>query len=183
MIGAGIDVPSSGGAVVSGGATRANITALQNAIIAGGCTLPNSGVDGVWGPETRTGVNCYAQRIGGLQQVYNQFPFVQALMTGSSGGGGGGGVQQEETPPSVEETSWASRFFNPSNPMLWLSIAGVLLVGGGATYVVVRQKRRAGRASLPPTMSAKEFDEDPRVQRRMAAAKRKRALKAAVGDE
>lgn len=60
------------------------VEAVQNAVIAAGCTLPRYGVDGRWGDETEAGVRCLAARQS-WQQVVQQFPTVAQRMTVPSG--------------------------------------------------------------------------------------------------
>lgn len=56
------------------------VEAVQRAVIAAGCTLPQFGADGRWGNETEAGVRCLAAQQS-WQQVVQQFPLVAQRMT------------------------------------------------------------------------------------------------------
>jgi hypothetical protein len=71
--------------------TDPQITSLQRAIIAAGCTLPQYGVDGRWGSETEAGIRCLANRQS-WQRVTEQFPMVAQRMT----------VPSEATPTTTQ---------------------------------------------------------------------------------
>jgi hypothetical protein len=72
------------GCTVSGTAAAAvgdpRIRLLQQEIVnAAGCALPEHGIDGIWGPETRAGTQCLL-RAKGQAFVSSKFPFVADLM-------------------------------------------------------------------------------------------------------
>jgi hypothetical protein len=136
---------ATGETVYSGGSSQQNIRALQQAIVSTpGCSLPQHGVDSIWGPETRAGTQCLAGTMGGLQALYARYPFAQQLMgqaVSSGGGGGGGGAAArppagQQPPPGVQ----AASIFRMDSPWLWAIIAGVLVVGGGVVYYMSRDE-------------------------------------------
>jgi len=127
-----------------------DITALQTWINQqSGCSAGRA--DGAWGPNTRTGLNCVAGRVG-WAEVVRRFPFVQTLVGTAAGyttpdtmifspgstaklpgqvtGGGGAAVSpgaQEpgatETPPP-EEANVFGQIFGALPWWGWLGIAG-----------------------------------------------------------
>jgi len=81
------------------------VEALQRAITAAGCTLPQYGVDGRWGSETEAGVRCLAAQQS-WQQVAQQFPLVAQRMTVPSEAAPTQVAQQTQT---TEPTSISSK--------------------------------------------------------------------------
>lgn len=59
--------------------TESEVETLQRAILAAGCDVGAPGVDGIFGPLTRAGLNCMIENLGG-DAVRSQFPFVDFLL-------------------------------------------------------------------------------------------------------
>lgn len=84
--------------------SRSQIIALQQAIIAANCSVGSTGADGIFGPRTRSGLNCMIEALGG-DEVRSQFSFVDFLLgyggtyrpPATAGGGGGSGQQPPAT--------------------------------------------------------------------------------------
>jgi hypothetical protein len=144
-------VPST--AVTTSDESAANIRALQQHLIAQGCTLPRYGVDGRWGSETSRAVTC----AGGVSALSSMFPFLpglaaQRITTTISPSG--------EVIETVEQPSTLARFFDLRNPALWFSASGVLLVIFGVGYAMsrgktsepVERKPVKGKRKIPKTL-------------------------------
>jgi hypothetical protein len=99
--------------VGSGGSNRQQILALQQAILGRGCTLPNFGADGSWGPETERGALCLRERIGGAS-FSRTWPWAAARLGGAApttdtGGGGMPWSGKMENGGAVATTTPGSR--------------------------------------------------------------------------
>lgn len=58
---------------------RGKLRELQQEIVSSGCSLPQYGVDGLWGTETAHGVQCMIDR-DGWQAVSGRFQVIQGLV-------------------------------------------------------------------------------------------------------
>lgn len=101
-------------------------------------------IDGRVGTNTRGAIRRY-QASAGLPQT-GRIDSATASRLGTTveprqtGGGSGTPGEDDEENGNGEEGSSLSRFFRINNPLLWLSIAGIILLGGGATYAVYDYK-------------------------------------------
>jgi hypothetical protein len=142
----------------SGGSNPTQIRALQQAILARGCTLPRYGADGAWGAETEAGARCLMERIGAAS-FSRQWPWAAARLGGAAptldtGEGGmpwsgkmeNGGVPAPTpgsrpapgTPAAAQPTQAGILPFSLPFPMsewwFWAALAGV----GGLSFVGYR---------------------------------------------
>jgi len=159
-----LDVSESG----SAGAGRPgsdSIRRLQTAINMSGCSAGT--VDGVWGSNTRQGLECWAARVG-WPTIVSLHPIVTTLMTVPTTGGGttssGGGAAPTlttpppSTPTQTEEASIYDQWY------FWAGLAAVAAVGvAGVAYY--QRKRRAGGDEGSSTDTISDFDV-PRLTRR-----------------
>jgi hypothetical protein len=57
---------------------------MQNWLVQQGCSVGSTGADGVWGPNTRSGVECAVGQTS-WTNVAGRFPFLSTLMADPSG--------------------------------------------------------------------------------------------------
>ena len=144
----------------SGGSNPTQIRALQQAILAQGCTLPRFGADGDWGSETEAGARCLRERIGGASFA-RQWPWAAARLGGAAptldtGEGGmpwsgkmdtdvqpgapgsrpapGAGAGERQVQPSQAGIFPFDLPFPMSEWWFWVALAGV----GGLSFVGYR---------------------------------------------
>lgn len=139
--------------------SRQNIRTLQNYIIGQGCSVGSSGADGLFGPQTRAGLQCVIDQTGYVN-VAGRFSWISTVMvtptgqarpagftfdpgtsaktpenvvvSGSPGGGGGSVSQPGSTPADIDKVQQAGIF--GALPLWgWVLIA---LGGVGALGVV-----------------------------------------------
>jgi len=148
-------------AVAQAPVNRNNISALQNYIVAQGCSVGSSGVDGIFGPQTRAGLQCVIDQTSYVN-VAGRFPFISTLIatptgqprpanftfdpgttaktpeqvvaSGSPGGGGGQVVSPGSTPADIQadQRRQASVF----GALPWWGWALIAVGGLGALGVV-----------------------------------------------
>jgi len=163
----------TGNVTTGSGSSGAHITSLQQMAQAVGCN-PGT-IDGVWGPNTQRGAQCYVQQVG-QAAAYTRFPFLASLMGGGTAVATGGGGRRTVTPtttggggttePRYNQASILSTVFDPRSPWLWLSIVGIA-VGG---FAIVRISKRSDESDeseedawdrkLPEAEAEKEYQEE-----------------------
>ena len=144
-------------------------------------TLCNRGynpgvIDGVVGSNTRSAIRALQQAVGlSATGRVDTATGVRLGVAAESGAGSGGGTTQTSSGVTLtpggddndndDTGSSFARFFSASNPTMWLTLAGVMLMGGGVVYGVVsyRKSQAAQLAagsqaaqlsahSMPPTL-------------------------------
>ena len=182
-------------ATANSGVAGANMTCRTAAPRSGGSTywrsvqqkLCNLGydpgvIDGLVGSNTRGAIRSLQSTVGFTPtgQVDGATGArlnvaAEATAVATTGGGGGrtttaprGGEGEGENDDGNGSTG--SGFFSLSNPTMWLTLAGVMLLGGGAVYGVVwyhkeqaaqlpgaMQPERLAAESMPPTLVQDEL--------------------------
>lgn len=137
---------------------------VQEALCRMGYSFPRFGIDGRTGTETE-GVIRQFQASRGLPQTGRVDAATAAALqtTAQPSGGGGGGTRQPTgttpgtTPPAQDQAGILSQFFDPRNPLLWLTIAGVVATVGGTVYYYNRRSRSQKLGELSDTGLEREI--------------------------
>lgn len=129
-------------------------------------------IDGVVGSNTRGAIRMLQGAVGlpvtGRVDAATG-PRLNAVAEAAPSGGEGTRpsptIRRENGDDPTPPPSAFARFFNPSNPTMWMTLAGVLLMGGGVAYGVVRYRKsqvgqlpgatppaRLSAESMPPTL-------------------------------
>lgn len=118
---------------------RDKVRELQTAILRAGCRLPTYGADGLFGDETRAGINCLAQAVG-WGSVVGRYPVVLSLVE----------VPEEFRPQPAAAAPIAPQPGQPAPPAParseWNKTWTILAVGvGGIGLFILMQYLMSGR--------------------------------------